>query len=121
MPAANATSTGIVACWVTAPSTDGTPERLAAGIVEAKLAACVNILPGVKSVYTWKGKVETGEEHLLMIKTVREKVGLLKEWVAKNHPYDVPEVICADIVDGHEPYLQWVRESTTSPSSVGEA
>ena len=97
-------------CWVTTPkeSTD----KLARGLVEGKLAACVNVIPQIKSVYTWEGKIEQDTEDLLMIKTRTELVDLVTTWVEANHPYDTPEVISVKLDAGSKGYLDFVRDST---------
>ena len=75
------------------------------------MAACVNILPGVTSVYEWEGKIQTDSEVLLMIKTRSEAVPALSELVTREHPYDVPEVIATSIEDGSRKYLDWIGET----------
>ena len=90
-------------------------EATAAGVgkkmVEDKLAACVNLAP-VRSIYSWKGKVEDQQECLALFKTTKESAGKLKEELARVHPYDVPEIIEIDISDVSAPYLSWLIEST---------
>ena len=92
--------------------TDGETTRLAAGLVEERLAACVNVLPAMTSVYRWAGAVETGSEHLVVIKTTKARVAALWERVRELHPYEVPEFVVLPIVDGNEAYLRWIGEST---------
>ena len=77
-----------------------------------KLAACVNVIPGLTSIYAWEGKVEEDSELLMMIKTRATLVPAMTEKIQGMHPYDVCEVIAVPIVDGNEPYLNWIREST---------
>ena len=86
-------------------------EKLSKGIVSWKLAACVNILPGVRSRYWWKGKMETAREELLIIKTQKAKLTVLTQWVRRNHPYSVCEVIALPIEGGNKPYLDWIAAS----------
>jgi periplasmic divalent cation tolerance protein len=86
-------------------------ERIGRALVEGGLAACVNVLPAVTSIYRWKGKVEREEERLLLIKTRAERFAALRETLVALHPYEVPEVIALPITDGHAPYLEWLDES----------
>lgn len=87
---------------------------LAAPLVNERLAACVNILPTVRSIYLWQGEVCDDPEALLVIKTRAELFSRLRLRVVELHPYDVPEVIALPVVDGHQPYLSWLDESTRS-------
>ncbi len=93
----------------TTPSSEEA-ERLAQSIVEAKLAACVQILPQMRSVYFWEGKVQNEPEHLLLIKTLDEKFDELSEFIRKNHSYDVPEIVSVDAAKVSESYLGWLTE-----------
>lgn len=95
----------------TAPS-DEVAATLARGIVEQKLAACVNVLPGVRSFYVWKGQLEDEPEVQLLIKTRRARYEALERWILENHPYDVPEVIALPIERGSRSYLTWLGEQT---------
>ena len=81
---------------------------LAKTLVERELAACVNVLPGVTSVYSWKGAVESDAEQQLVIKTTADKVAALDDAIAALHPYDVPEFIVLPIVAGSGRYLAWL-------------
>ena len=85
-------------------------ERIARALVEERLAACVNVVPGVASVYRWKGVVERENELLLVIKTLAERVDALKARLLQLHPYELPEVVVIPIGDGHKPYLEWIEE-----------
>ena len=87
-------------------------KRLAGTLVKERLAACVNIVPGVTSVYSWKGKVEQGREVLLMIKSRTGLSRRLTARVRKLHSYDCPEVVTLKITSGNPDYLRWVRKST---------
>jgi len=86
-------------------------ERIGRALVERRLAACVNVVPGLTSIYRWKGNVEAEAEQLLVIKTRRERVAELKEALVSLHPYEVPELVVLPIEGGHAPYLAWVDES----------
>lgn len=86
-------------------------EKLSKGLVDRKLAACVNRLPGLSSRYWWRGKVETAREELLLIKTTQGRLKALIPWVRKNHPYTVCEVIALPIAAGNKPYLDWIVQS----------
>jgi periplasmic divalent cation tolerance protein len=83
-------------------------QRIANGLVERKLAACVNIVPGVESVYHWKGAVERSPEFLLIIKSNRESFEKLSSVLAGLHSYEVAEALALPIVDGSENYLAWL-------------
>ncbi|HEX5229157.1 MAG TPA: divalent-cation tolerance protein CutA [Bryobacteraceae bacterium] len=101
-------------------STCGSAEeaaRVARALVEKRLAACVNIVPGVRSVYRWKDAIEDQEEALLVIKTSRPLMDDLRAEIEKMHSYEVPEVIALPVVDGSEQYLAWMnRELAHKPS-----
>jgi len=84
---------------------------LAKSLVEKRLAACVNLLPGVASWYWWEGKVTEDQEVLLMMKTSRDKFAALEKEVLRLHSYAVPEVIALQIVEGSKNYLNWIEES----------
>lgn len=81
---------------------------IARRLVEKRLAACVNLLPGARSIYHWKGAVEESEEVLLVIKSSRALFRELRTELEKVHSYEVPELIAMPIVDGSEPYLEWM-------------
>lgn len=81
-------------------------------LVESQLAACVNLIPGVESIYRWKEKVEQENEIIALVKTRREKLGELERWVQENHPYEEPEFVVIDVEAGSGGYLDWVRENT---------
>ena len=95
----------------TCPDTD-TAKALAESLVDARLAACVNIVPGLLSVYRWQDQVEQEPEVLLVIKTTEARLAALTARIEQEHPYDVPEVISHPIVAGQENYLDWVRQCT---------
>jgi len=87
-------------------------ERLAALLIERRLAACVNILAPCASVYRWQGKIQHGEEHPLLIKTVQDRYAELEAAIRANHPYELPEVIAVPVIQGLPAYLQWVESET---------
>ena len=86
-------------------------ERIAHALVERGLAACVNVVPGIVSIYRWKGAVEREAELLLLIKTRAERFEALREALVAMHSYEVPEAILLPITAGHGPYLAWLDES----------
>jgi len=86
-------------------------KRIAWQLVDAKLAACVNILPRVQSIYRWQGKVADEKEFLILIKSRRDVFSELRAAVLKLHSYTTPEIVCLPIVDGLPDYLQWVGDS----------
>lgn len=96
---------------VTAGSVDEA-ERLAEALVQEKLAACVNVLPGVTSVYRWEGAVQRDTEVLMLVKTQRPLLDRLVAQVQARHSYDVPEIVALPIVAGSQPYLRWLTEVT---------
>ena len=99
--------TDCVVVLVTAPDAD-TAARIARTLVEEKLAACGNVLPGVRSIYRWQGKVEEAQETLLVLKTARARFKEIVDRVRALHPYEVPEVVAVPIEAGFDGYLDWV-------------
>lgn len=81
-------------------------------LVAERLAACVNVIPSVRSTYRWQGEVQQDEESLLIIKTTAERFAALKQAVLKSHPYELPEIVAVNLSDGHAPYLDWILNST---------
>ena len=104
--------TRIVVVLVTCP-TPAVGRRLARELVRLRLAACVNVLPGVESVFRWQGKVDRSREALLVIKTTRARFAALRRKVLSLHPYDLPEVIALPLAAGHPPYLRWIASSVS--------
>jgi periplasmic divalent cation tolerance protein len=99
----------VVALSTVATAADG--ERIARALVERGLAACVNLVPGVVSIYRWQGEVQREPELLLVIKTRAEALEPLREALVSLHPYQVPELVSWPLAAGHEPYLRWIDES----------
>ena len=91
---------------------EGDVEKFASQLVEERLAACVNILPAMRSVYRWKNAVERADERQLVIKTTRARVTALESRLRAIHPYDVPEFVVLPIDSGSSDYLSWLTDST---------
>jgi periplasmic divalent cation tolerance protein len=104
-------NTGHVVVFCTAPDMKEA-ERIGRAVVTERLAACCNIVPGLKSIYTWKGKVMTEDEVLCILKTRKTLFDALKKRLSELHSYEVPEVIAVDISSGLESYLNWIDEVT---------
>jgi periplasmic divalent cation tolerance protein len=103
----------LVIVLTTWPS-DREPAEMAATLVEERLAACVNLLPVMESVYRWRGVVEHATERQVIIKTTRRAVEPLLARVKALHPYDVPELLVLPVSGGGSEYLRWVGENTTA-------
>ena len=103
-----------VVVLVTAPSVDSAA-AMARALVEEGLCACGNVVPGIRSIYLWEGKVHDEPEALLVLKTVRRLVPALKERLPRLHPYQVPEMLVLPVEDGLGPYLEWVGASVRPP------
>jgi periplasmic divalent cation tolerance protein len=95
----------------TAAGSEEEARKIARHLVEHQLAACVNVIPQVESIYRWQGKVETAREWLLLIKTTARAFPAVREAIRKLHSYELPECIVVPIEDGSLPYLQWIEES----------
>ncbi len=109
---------GSVVVFVTAPKEKAS--EIARHLVEKRLAACVNIVGEVESIYWWQGRVEEDKESLLIIKTRLDALQRLMEEVRRIHPYQVPEVIAIPIIAGLEDYLEWL-ENEVKASGAGES
>ncbi len=107
--------TEAIAVFITAANKDEAA-RLAEMLVEARRAACVQILPGMESVYRWQGKIERQPEVLLIAKTLRSKFAELEREVRAVHSYETPEIVAVPIVNGSAPYLEWLMASVKSDS-----
>jgi periplasmic divalent cation tolerance protein len=95
-------------------------EKLARRLIEARLAACVNVIPSIVSYYRWQGKIENSAEVLLLIKTARARVDAVRVELEKSHSYELPELIVAPIVDGSVNYLAWLEKELEMPGEGSE-
>jgi len=86
-------------------------EKLARSLVEQRVAACVNVIPRVRSFYRWQGAVESADEYLLVIKSSRERMPALLDSLQRQHSYEVPEALAVSVVDGAANYLNWLQAS----------
>ena len=98
-------------CLSTCPDRE-TAERIADALVEARLAACVNIVSGVASVYRWQGGIERDDELLLVIKTMHDRLEALRARLLELHPHELPELLAVEAAYGLPAYLDWVRAET---------
>jgi periplasmic divalent cation tolerance protein len=89
--------------------------QIARALIERRLAACINIVPHIESVYQWEGKIETANEWLLVIKTTAGVIGSLQDAVQELHSYKVPEFLVLSVEDGSAAYLDWIGESVGGP------
>ena len=96
--------------FVTSPNIE-TSRKLAQVVVGEKIAACVNIVPGITSMYWWKGQIDESQENLLIIKTTGQNAEKLKEAIRTNHPYETPECVGFPITEGLEKYRAWIHDS----------
>lgn len=101
---------------VTTPDEE-TAVRLAESLVGERLAACANLVPGVRSIYRWEGEIADDREVLMVLKTRTGRLDALRRRVVELHPYDTPEVIALDVSGGARDYLDWVVDSVTASDS----
>jgi periplasmic divalent cation tolerance protein len=106
--------TDAILVLVTAPSADKAAE-LARALVEAQLAVCGNVIPGLRSIYRWEGQVHDEPEALLLLKTRASLFEPLRARVVQLHPYQVPEVLQLGVEAGHQPYLNWIYDNVRQP------
>ena len=92
---------------------EASASRLARSVVEAKLAACVQLMH-IRSTFSWEGRVEDAAEVLVLMKTRADVYERLQQFICDNHPYDVPEILQIPVTSGYGPYLSWVKDNTTA-------
>lgn len=109
----NGTSEDIIALITTFADAE-TARQIGTQLVESQLVACVNVLPGVESIFRWQGEVQLDAEAIALIKTTRGRLEELEAWLQTHHPYEVPEILVLTPESGSARYLQWVRESVGS-------
>jgi periplasmic divalent cation tolerance protein len=96
---------------LTTTSSESEARKIARALVEGRVAACVNIVPRVTSIYSWQGKIEESDEWLLLIKTNVAAFASVREAIAKLHSYELPECVSVAVEDGSSSYLHWIEES----------
>ena len=109
----NGTSEDIITLITTFADAE-TARQIGTQLVESQLAACVNVLPGVESIFRWQGEVQLDAEAIALIKTTRGRLEELEAWLQTHHPYEVPEILVLTPESGSARYLQWVRERVGS-------
>lgn len=107
----------VLVCLCTFPDAE-TASRIAQALVEARVAACANLLPPATSVYRWQGRVEIASEVPALIKTRRDRLDALRDLLVRLHPYDVPELVAIETVGGLPAYLHWVAAETAEDVSA---
>lgn len=118
-PGGRAASRAVVVL-LTGPTAEAL-QAIGGRLVEERLAACVNVLPGVKSIYRWEGAVEESDEALAIVKTTVARLPGLEARVGELHPYELPEILAIEPDGGSIAYLTWIRESVTIRSGDGAA
>lgn len=93
-------------------------QLVARTLIESRLAACVNLLPAVQSMYRWQGQIEEATEVTLLIKTTSQHYDSVQQAIVKLHPYNVPEIIATPIVSGYTPYLHWIDTETAKENNA---
>lgn len=104
----------VLLCFSTCPDA-ASADRIATALVEERLAACVNVLPGLRSTYRWEGQVRRDDEVLLMIKTTADRLAALRARLPALHPYELPELVAVEAAGGLPAYLDWIATETRSP------
>jgi periplasmic divalent cation tolerance protein len=103
---------GLVVVYATFPSRDAAL-ACATLLVEAKLAGCVNVIPGMTAVYIWEGRTETADEAVLIAKVARENADAAVDLIVQSHAYDIPAVLVLPVTGGNPAYINWLRHGTT--------
>ena len=114
----DAAGDGLVEVRITTPDRESAA-RIAAVLVDERLAGCVQIVPGVTSVYRWAGELESAQEHLLLAKTTLARFEALRVRVLDEHPYEAPEVLAVPVVAADEAYAAWLADAVGSPVEGG--
>ncbi len=109
-----AADTPALLVFCTCPDRDSAA-KIARALVEHRLAACVNLLPGLRSIYRWQGAIEDSEETLLLIKTTADRLEALKVQLVMQHPYELPEILAVEAASGLDRYLAWIHAETRAP------
>jgi periplasmic divalent cation tolerance protein len=99
---------------LTTAASEEEAQKIARHLVERRLAACVNIVPQIMSIYRWQGDVEEAREWLLIVKTTAAAFVQVRQAIAELHSYEVPECVCLNIEDGSPAYLEWISESVSA-------
>ena len=115
MPGEGGLDKRLVLILCTAPSDGETPTRLAQGLLNAGLVACVNLIPGVMSHYRWEGELQADSEVQMLLKARREDFAAICAWLQREHPYEVPEVVALPASEVSESYLSWAWDQTGRP------
>lgn len=102
--------TDYIIVFCTVPN-EAAAQKIARQLVEEKLAACCNIIPGLHSIYTWENKIQEDTEHLLIIKSRQKVFSRLEDRLKEMHPYSIPEIIALPIIKGNKEYLKWIGEN----------
>jgi periplasmic divalent cation tolerance protein len=105
--------TGSIVLLCTCPN-EAEARRIAEALVQSRLAACVNLLGGMQSIYRWEGELETAKEVLLLIKSTAERWDELRARITELHSYDIPEIIALPISAGSDKYLNWIQRETSA-------
>lgn len=100
-----------IVIYCTCPNIE-TAEKISRSLISQHMAACVNQLPGITSLYEWEGKIQQDQEVLLLIKTTEERFDAIRQLVIEEHPYELPELIAVPISQGLPDYLEWITQCT---------